>query len=282
MDDPRARESRFNRASSGQWEGFEGHRREVSALLARGSGRLGVLGAGNANDLDLVGLLDAYREVHLVDLDPEALARGVERQGVAGRPGLARHGQLDLTGMMDAMAGWSPSVEVSRAELDALVDWPCNRVGLALPGPFDVVASTCLLSPLVGNAHHALGEGHPQLDEVALAIRLGHLRLLAGLARPGGRVVLITDVATSERCPEIAAQVGPPGLAQVADLAASHRLIRGVNPFTIAGLMRRDPSLSTRLARVELHAPWHWRLHRRAYLVCAIEATASSVAGFRA
>ena len=69
MDDPRARQGQFNAESFDQWAGFADHRRRVSGLLATGPGRLCVLGAGNANDLDLATLLEVHREVHLVDLD---------------------------------------------------------------------------------------------------------------------------------------------------------------------------------------------------------------------
>lgn len=266
MHDPRGLQARSNRESAGQWDGFEGHRRRVTGELCQGSGRLCVLGAGNANDLDLPALLDAYREVHLGDIDGEALARGVERQGVAGRPGLRLHGNFDLTAMLDAMARWSPLATVAPAELDAVVDWPAARLGLALPGPFDLVASTCLLSQIVGNAHRALGEGHPQLDRVAGAIRLGHLRLLASLARPGGRIVLITDVASSDWVEGLADAPDSALEGVLAGLASGPGAIRGVHPADLVRLLRADP----RLEAVERSKPWRWRLHARVYLVVSI------------
>jgi hypothetical protein len=266
MHDPRGLQARFNRESAGQWDGFEGHRRRVTAELGQGAGRLCVLGAGNANDLSLTTLLETYREVHLGDLDGEALARGVERQGVAGRQGLRLHGNLDLTAMLDAMARWSPLATVAPAELEAMAEWPAARVGLALPGPFDVVASTCLLSQIVGNAQRALGEGHPQLDRVAGAIRLGHLRLLASLARPGGRVVLITDVASSDWVAGLAdaPDAALPGILD--GLASGPGAIRGVHPADLVRLLRADPQLEA----VERSKPWRWRLHARVYLCMAI------------
>ena len=269
-NDPRARQEQFNARSFDQWDGFAGHRRKVSDLLAADWGRLCVLGAGNANDLDLGPLLEAHRQVHLVDLDASALARGADRQGVRDRPNLFLHGNLDVTAMMEAMARWSPLGEVSGADLAALVEWPAGRVGLALPGPFDVVASACLLSQLIGNAHHALGEAHPQRDAVARAIRLGHLRLLASLVRPGGRVVLINDVASSEWVPGLAELSEAPHPSLIAQIARDHGLIRGVDPFELMDLFRRDPSLGPIMGQVRLVGPWTWRLHSRIYLVCGI------------
>jgi hypothetical protein len=275
MNDPRARHQRFNAESRDQWEGFAEHRRRVFDLLAQGSGRLCVLGAGNGNDLDLASLLEAYREVHLVDLDGEALARGAERQGVADRPALVRHGNLDVTGMLDAMARWSPLGTVSDGELETLVDWPSRRVGLALPGSFDSVASTCLLSQLIGNAHHSIGEAHPRFGHVIQGIRLGHLRLMASLARPGGRVVLITDVASSDWVPGLAELPESRLLGLTPRLARDRGLIHGVNPAELRDLFRRDPVLSSRLGPLKNLPPWRWRLHHRTYLVCAFEARAN-------
>ena len=276
MNDPRARQAQFNAESRDQWGGFADHRRRVTSLLAGGAapdpGRLCVLGAGNGNDLDLASLLDAHREVHLVDLDPSALARGAQQQGVADHPGLHRHGNLDLTGMVDAMTGWSPLGAISDQELEALVDWPPRRVGLALPGPFDVVASTCLLSQLIGNAFHSIGEAHPRFPEVVRAIRLGHLRLLATLARPGGRVVLVTDVVSSDHFPALVDRPESSLTALIPRLASERGLIHGVNPAELLSLFRRDPVLSATLDDVRTIPPWRWRLHSRTYLVCAIDA----------
>jgi hypothetical protein len=274
MNDAWLRQERFNAQSFDQWVGFSEHRQRVSNLLATGSGRLCVLGSGNGNDLDLASLLKAYREVHLVDLDAEALARGVERQGLADQPSLVRHGSLDVTGMLDAMARWSPLEPIARADLEALVDWPARRVGLALPGSFDTVASTCLLSQLIGNAHHSIGEAHPQFGQVVRAIRLGHLRLLAHLARPGGRVVLITDVASSDWVPDLGEWPEASLSDLVPRLSRERGLIHGVNPAELLTLFRLDPVLAAKLDRAELAPPWRWRLHSRTYLVCAIEAVA--------
>ncbi len=273
MDDPRSRQVRFNAGSRDQWAGFEEHRTQVSALLGAGQSgaisRLCVLGAGNTNDLDLPALLEAQREVHLVDLDPRALEGGAFRQGQGHEPRLLLHGGLDVTAMIDTFARWSPLDRVAPGDLEALVDWPSRRVPLALPCPFDVVASTCLLSQIVGNAFESLGDQHPQLDETVAAIRLGHLRLLARLARPGGRVVLISDVVNSDRVPELLKVPDSALAGYLNDLSEKGGTIRGMNPTKVLNLLRRDPVLGSKIAGIEVPAPWRWKLHRRIYLVWA-------------
>src|SRR5690242_13875342 len=93
---------RFNAASREEWESYRGHRRVITELLTSApcgrGGRLGILGAGNCNDLDLGSLLAFYQEVHLFDLDAEALAHGVGRQNASGHAALHLRGGVDVTG----------------------------------------------------------------------------------------------------------------------------------------------------------------------------------------
>ena len=73
-----------NESGLPHFEDFRGHRQQLTALIlqtapAAPSGRLCVLGAGNAYDLELEALLAAFAEVHLVDIDAHALARARTR-----------------------------------------------------------------------------------------------------------------------------------------------------------------------------------------------------------
>ncbi|RUL82948.1 hypothetical protein [Tautonia sociabilis] len=278
MDDLRSRQAAFNASSRSQWEGFAGHRRRVSALLGAGEGqgggqgasRLCVLGVGNANDLDLPALLARHREVHLVDLDAGALAGAAERQGVAGRPGLILHGGLDVSAMLDAISGWSPFAEVGPADLRALAEWPAGRVPMVLPGPFDRVASTCLLSQLVETASHALGDRHPRFGAVAEAIRDGHLRLLARLTAPGGEATLITDVVSTRNLPALSGLPEEEFPELLPMLARTRNHMHGLHPAELRGRLRDDPVLSSKVTGVRPARPWAWRLHDRTYLVWAL------------
>src|SRR5262245_40861383 len=121
-----------NAASRGHWDCYADHRARVTALLrpdpAARPGRLCVLGAGNCNDLDLAALAALYREVHLVDLDPDALAFGVQRQGVAGRSGVFCHGNIDVTAMLAAVENWTPATPLRNEDLGAYVEEPRRRV----------------------------------------------------------------------------------------------------------------------------------------------------------
>lgn len=278
VNDPKGRQAAFNASSRDHWDGFAGHREKVAQLLGIGAGvgigprggRACVLGAGNCNDLDLPALLEAHRALHLVDLDADALARGVARQGVAGHRSLHAHGGVDLTGMLDAIARWTLHATIGPADLAAMVEGPARRVASALPGPFDHVASTCLLRPLIGNAFHGVGEAHPQFPALVRAIRLGHLRLLTELAAHGGTATLITDVVSSDTTPTLRSlpDSALPGL--LSRLARDRNFFHGVNPESLASLFRNDPVLKTRVDGLRSIPPWRWSLHSRLYLVWAL------------
>ncbi len=274
MNDPKGRQAGFNAASRDQWNAFSAHRQTVSALLGAGSrsieGRLCVLGAGNCNDLDLSALLSAHREVCLVDLDSEALARGAERQGVGDHPRLKRVGGLDLTAGLDAFASWSPQAVVRPEAVAALAEEPARRIGPMLGGPFEIVASTCLLSQLIGNAFHSVGERHPQFLPLVQSIRAGHLRLLTHLTAPGGSAILVTDVVSSDTFRTLASvdEESLPDL--LTQLVRQRNFFHGVSPAVLATVFKNDPVLSARVAAVETVKPWRWNLHERVYLVWAL------------
>jgi hypothetical protein len=264
----------FNAQSRGLWEGFTDHRARVTRQLEvsgqPGRSRLCILGAGNCNDLDLPALLKAHGEVSLVDLDHEALARAVERQRVSTHPSLHRLAGIDLTGMLDRFAAWSTTTPIPPRDLTALVEEPTRRVLPALPGPFDLVASTCLLSPLIGNAFHSVGETHPQFMAVVQSIRAGHLRLLARLAAPGAQALLITDVISSERCPELPDWPDAELPERLAALGRDRNHFHGLSPDVLWSTFEDDPVLHALVAERESLPPWRWRLHNRVYLVWAI------------
>src|SRR5688572_8797242 len=98
-------EQRGNRDVRDLWDRYRTHRERLTAeiltlaVAAEPGGRLCLLGAGNANDLDLEALAGRFDEVHLVDIDPGALARASGRQSAAVRARLRLHAPVDLSGL---------------------------------------------------------------------------------------------------------------------------------------------------------------------------------------
>lgn len=275
--DLRGRQAAFNASSRDQRVGFAGHRARISRLLAAearpGRSRLCVVGAGNANDLDLSELLRLFGEVHLVDLDADALRQGVVRQGVADSAALHLHSGIDVTGLFDEMQTWTPLTVIGPSHLNALRDWPIDRVSRLLPVGFDVVISSCLLTQLMETATYSLGSKHPRLRDVTHAIGAGHLRLVAALAAPGGVAHVVTEAISSDTLPELVS-LHDSSLEETLNRAEQARnIFRGVDRPALLGTIRHDPWLRHRVASASTAGVWRWRLHEKDYLTYALRLT---------
>ena len=273
-----ARQVELNRGSLGAWESFEPHRRRVTELIVGGGptrgGRLCILGGGNCNDLDLGRLANAFSEVHLVDVDREAIEKAAKRQSLEDSSRVVLHGGIELGGIADRLSAARPASATER-ELDDLIQQAAQppEAGLADPGadlstPFDVVASTCLLTQLMNSAVDALGAGHPRVPELLAAIRTAHVRLLAKAVAPGGRGLLITDVASTDACKHIET-VGDAELSRLERrIARRSEYFLEVDPALIEEQLRTDVDLGSRIDSVERTPPWRWRItSQRTYLV---------------
>lgn len=265
---------RRNRAARAAWELYGPHRRRVTDLLAvncdEPGRRLCVLGAGNCNDLDLARLLARFEDVHLVDLDGEALADGIARQGLDGSPRIRLHGGVDVTGALPLLAELSPATAPDDDRWPSWLDRAVSATAAGLPGPFDVVASVGLLTQLIDAVGLTLGTDHPRFLELVQAVRIRHLRLLLELARPGGAAVLLTEVVSSDTCPELP-RIPEAELPQaLVRLIGEHNFFTGANPFVLLRLFQTDPVCSQLAAEARLSHPWIWQFTHRFYAVCAI------------
>jgi hypothetical protein len=147
-----------------------------------------------------------------------------------------------------------------------------ERVLAALPGPFDVVVSTCFLSQLMQSAFAALGEQHPQLHAIACAFALAHLRSIARLLAPGGVAHLVTDTVSDETYPlrELWETRAP--LALLDHLELTENVFSGTGPAFVRRILATDRQVAPALARPpRLVEPWLWQFSdERTYLVYAL------------
>ncbi len=274
MDPLVGRQIAFNATSREHWEAFGEHRRHLTEVLLQGAkagqSRLCVLGAGNANDLELPALLAAHGEVHLVDIDADSLALGASRQGVAEHRGLRLHSGVDVTAALGSISGWTPLSHLQSADFRFLSEMPASRVTPKLPGRFDCVASTCLLSQIWETAAHALGRSHRQLAEVDAALVIGHLRLMAQLVISGGNAILVSEVVSSDTLPQLAEMSSDEIESLLPKLRREGNHFRGAHPQQLLAVLRSDAHLGPRLIESSALAPWRWRLHNRSYLVNAM------------
>jgi hypothetical protein len=268
---------RNNDRSAGLWDLYREHRERLTGLVTRtgAGGRLLVLGAGNANDLDLTTLAGLFNEVHLADLDAAALGRAVRRQDATTRGRLVAHPGRDLSGLLDTLPFWSarpPDVSV----LARAAPLAGARVAAQLPGPFDLVVSDCYLSQVAWTCFRALGDGRLLMDVLTVSLA-AHLRALVVLTRPGGRCLLVTDVVSSETLPFERARSPLDGEALLRDLEERRALFSGTSPALARHMLAEDPALAREVEDVTLHEPWLWRVSRsRTVLVYALELTRRS------
>jgi hypothetical protein len=268
-----------NRESAGLGEHFGAHRARVTALAlegapAGGGGTLAVLGAGNCNDLDLQALAACFREIHLVDLDEEAVRRARDRQPPAVADKVVLHAPVDLSGAFDRMAALRAR-PATPAELALLPSASAESVLAALPGPFDVVISTCFLSQLLQSAFVALGPKHEQLHIVACALALAHLRSVVGMLAPGGRGHLVTDAVTTETYPLLELWAEQPPAVLLERLEKESNVFSGTGPAFLRRILATDKQVAPALAGPpRLVEPWLWQFNEeRTYLVYAFTFT---------
>src|SRR5262249_43343508 len=157
-----------------EWTLYGPHRaRLTEALLSianPSAGRVCILGAGRCNDLDLERLAARYSEIHLVDVNAAAIRQAISRQMPAVRARVKKHGPLDLSGLskrrLDKWKRRPPTASEITSAMNESLPW----LLASLPGPFDVVASTCVLTQMAFALTNALGDAHPMLGAVRLAL----------------------------------------------------------------------------------------------------------------
>lgn len=274
MNDHSDRSPNRNAATRDSWDSYAGHRQRVMQLLdsaiVQAPARLCVLGAGNGNDLELPALAKSYAEVHLVDMDATALEHAVTSQGVADVATIHRHAGIDLTGIMDTLDDWRPSRLPIGDELDACLVRAASAPLPKLPGPFDVVASICLLTQLYDGAVKALGSEHPRLLDLLVRIRLRHVRMMFELLRPGGLALLVSDFLSSDTFPALPDVPEDDLHAALIQQINQQNFFSGANPVVLRGVFTSDSQVAPLCAYVDLLPPWRWRLGPRWYAICAL------------
>jgi len=244
------------------WALFTAHRARFSAELCasapNNAARLCVLGAGKCNDLDLDRLAEAFSQIHLVDLDPTALAHGVTRQSPTVRAKLQPHAPVDLSPLSGKRVSKWQRKPPTRAELEAAESATLSAVVSRLPGPFDVVASACVLTQMSFALRKTLGEGHAMLGAIRASIMLTHLRELVTLTRAGGTCLFTSDLISSSTYPLDRLPPGRSLTDVMNEIVASGTSYFAAHPKLIREMLRHDAQLAERAGEPEQLEPWLW------------------------
>lgn len=243
---------------------YEEHRRQLTKLLSAGDEaslaeqRLCVLGAGNCADLELTELAERYRRVDLVDLDADALERAREGLPPASRERVELHGGVDLTGLLDKLERWK-RLQVTPQELMGHPGNAAQAILAALGGPFDVVASSCVLTQMQLSVLNALTDKHQLFQAVRHTVSVTHLRTLSSLTRAGGRCLFVTDLVSTERLSE-AGDPKKESPRQLYERALKEgNLIYVAHPKLLEGMLRDDPTLRRELTLSSERDVWLWQ-----------------------
>jgi hypothetical protein len=247
-----------NRLTRSYGERYANHRRHLMALLASvGGGReIAVFGAGNCTDLDPAQLAHDFSEIHLFDLDGEALERARQSFAAPARAQVKTHAEVELSGLLDRLDEWGehfPSVAgLTRAAAEAI-----HALRRRIGRTFHVVLSDCILSQLSVpyRRHWVLPDGAwNAFSETLSGI---HLATIAGSVAQGGRGVIAFDVIDSTVAPELE---GVPSddadaLEDVARRLSANGLM--AHPSEIVRRLS-SPSLAPFLEAPRLSRPWLW------------------------
>ena len=267
-------QARRNTEADATWSLYAPHRERVTRLLldarAPTGERLCLLGAGNLNDLDLAALSTAFHEIVLVDVDVEALRRGLSRQGFAEDARFRVVTPTDVSGVFAKLAQMENDQQVSDEAIDSCLRTLAQPHGLSEHVCYDVVASVGLLTQLIDGVIRSVGESHPRSWELVSAIRTQHLRLMLELTIPGGAAVLVTEIVSSDSCPALLS-VDEGGLPElVRREVAARNFFTGTNPAALLQLLRTEISLAEQLASTRFAEPWLWQFLARTYAVYAL------------
>ena len=259
------------------WALYAAHREKFTAAVLSSApstpGRLCVLGAGKCNDLDLSRLSLAFRELHLVDLDPAALASAVSREAPQLRKQLVPHAPVDLSVLSPKRASKWQRRAPTPAELEAAAASTLQILLARLPGPFDVVVSACVLTQLGFALTQSFRDSSPLASPLRMALVHTHLRTLLELTAPGGTALFVSDLAASTHYPALATLPSDADLdAVMRDVIQSRTFYQIARPDLIADLLGAlsEPAPTP-------ISPWLWTgPQQRTYLVYGFSITSHS------
>jgi hypothetical protein len=249
-----------NQSALGHFEAFSHHRERWTKLVLDaapedGQGRLCILGAGNSYDLDLERLGAAYSEVHLVDLDAAALERTQKRLGKPQGFELFLHAPIDLSGLFVDIDRWK-GMQLAAEDVMRLPGHTAQTLAQLLPTPFDVVASSCVLSQMQLGLLQTLGEPHPLFQAARYTLNVTHLRTLAEL---GKRALLATDVVQTQELDMT--RVDPRGDLRplLAEQLARGNVMYATQPALLRAIVSDDPILGRAIELSEPLDAWLWQ-----------------------
>lgn len=252
-----------NESTRSLFDSYLEHRAQTTRLALESAkagvpATLCVLGAGNCLDLDLPRLAERFSEVHLVDIDRNALDSAFAGQAPDVQARLVLHAPVELSGLFDKLERWK-RLETTEAELLAHHGQTAQALAGQL-GVHDVVVSASCITQMQLSVLQALGDQHQLFDAVRHVLAATHLHTLHALTKPGGRALLVTDVLSSTRYAPLAALPPATNLLQLlSQLMTAEQMIYIARPGLFHLLQRQDPQLRQTSTLSPPLAAWLWQ-----------------------
>ena len=256
-------EAAINAKTRSSWNSYRQHRQEITRIILSASQKHGqnvlILGAGNCNDLDLNRLVSKGTDLHLADVDIESSLEGVKRQGLTS-DAIASVKKIEMSGLSTIDSSTLASESSFAAALD--LDQICTHY----VEHFDVVICTCVFSQMAGALRRATQPDWDQSD-LLVTLRRRFINEMNRLTAAGGLVIWISDLVSTDTCPEIhtTPTEALPSLLKVC--LNSGNFLSGTHPQRVFEDLAKATG-STAL----MHRPWIWSMGARKYAVYAISA----------
>lgn len=245
------------------WIAYAGHREVVTRLISsRAAESLCVLGAGQCFDLDLPQLDLHFDRIALVDIAPAEMAKGLAHQGLSNSQSITTLGK-DITESAHLFE------KLKTTPTDDLIDQILDRLNnnvVNLDGPYDCVASTCIVSQLILNIDQAIGQQHPRFVELIQAVRSAHVQTMLKSLKPGGAGLLVTDFVSSVSLPELITTRELATTVEQALDAGNH--FHGLHPTRVANVFDQK-EIGNQLREFKISDPWRWAMIDRVYACIA-------------
>lgn len=256
-------------------DSFRGHREQVmqlvngtaTQLLQSETDKLAsivLLGAGNCLDVDLDELQARYETVHLVDADGDSIAMAASQS--ANSKACELHAPVDIASPLMSLT--RQDFEKSDSERIAKTLHALSDETVTVPiAETDVVVSLCLLSQLVEILSGVIGENHAAFSNALKAVRIGHLRRMLKMLRPGGVAILISDVVSSVTAPELVEAEESEMPELVRKLVNEKNFFSGTNPAIVLAELNILTKTANGPEAVHTIDPWKWQPGDRTFAV---------------
>ena len=268
----------INKATRDQWDLYQSHRDRINHLVIGvrkqfpddSAPTLAVLGVGNGNDIDLKMLSQHFAKIHLFDCDPNALDFLTQRQLTDWAAGdrVVIEPAVDLTSIADTLNQLpTPLSEPFVAKILEEATEPDALEGRS----FDVVLSSCMLTQLLASVVESFGDDSAYKNDMMLAVRNGHVKLISRLVKPNGVGVLVSDFVSSDTLPELKQTETKEDIRTLSQAAVDQKnFFTGANPFAIRSALEKVV-VEIPSKPITIEPPWRWQIGAdRYYLVTAI------------